>query len=90
MHLYHLTPRGVTKADAVVADVGARRVSPDGAIVIGDSPADRDAGTAVGGSFLVANGAWAGEGTDPGDEVYVTEASFGEGFAEVIEALVPG
>ena len=91
VHLYHLTPRGVTKAEAVTADLGARGIGPDRAVVVGDSPADLEAGEAVGGCFVVANGAWAAESaTGPGTAVYVTEGSYGEGFAEVVRAVLPG
>ena len=86
-HLYHLAPRGVTKAAAVTDDLRARGLPPEHAVVVGDSPADLEAGMGLGATFLVANGAWA---AGPDDAVHITEASYGEGFAEAIEALYPG
>ncbi|MDQ4005559.1 MAG: HAD family phosphatase [Actinomycetota bacterium] len=94
VHLYHLTPRAVSKAEAVLADLDARGIARERAVVIGDSPADVEAGATLGGSFLVANGAWAAEAgrgdATPGKTAYVTEGSYGDGFAEVVTALLPG
>ena len=83
VHAYHLAPVGVAKSDAVADDLSQRGLRPEDAIVVGDAPADVAAGAAAGATFLVANGAWAAR-----KETYVTRASFGEGFAEVVEALL--
>jgi len=89
VHAYHLAPRGVSKAAAVAHDVRARGIDPLRAAVVGDSPADADAGAEVGTCFLVANGAWVAEGsTDDGP--YVTDAAYGDGFAEAVDALGAG
>lgn len=80
VHAYHLVPRGVSKAAAVVADLAHRGVEPESAAVIGDSPADVEAGAMVGAVYLVANGGWAADGGD--GAVVVTDSPYGDGFAE--------
>lgn len=90
-HAYHLVPRGVSKAAAAVADLARRGLAPDAAVGIGDSPADAELAPHVAAVFVVANGRRSvdGAGAWP-DNVYLTEAAYGEGFAEVIFALLGG
>ncbi len=89
VHAYHLVPRGVSKAASASADLTRRGLGPDAAIGVGDSPADAELAWGVGAVFVVANGLRAveGAGTWP-DNVYLTEASHGEGFAEVVFGLL--
>ncbi|HEV8571630.1 MAG TPA: HAD family phosphatase [Actinomycetota bacterium] len=89
VHAYHLVPRGVSKAAAAAADLGRRGLGPESAIGFGDSPADAELAAHVAAVFVVANGRRAVEagGAWP-DNVYLTEGSHGEGFAEVVFALL--
>lgn len=88
VHAYHLLPSGVDKAAAVSIDVAARGLEADGCIAVGDSPSDAALAPWVSAVFVVANGARAVE--DAADNVFVTDGAFGDGFAEVVEGLVPG
>ena len=56
VHIYHLIPRGVDKAQAVRADLQWRGLDPGQAVAIGDSLADLKMSEAVGLMALVANG----------------------------------
>lgn len=88
-HAYHLIPRGVSKAAGVAAHRDHRGLRPEECVGIGDSPADAELASEVGTVFIVANG------RDPvrragavADNVYATEGSHGDGFAEAIRAVV--
>jgi hydroxymethylpyrimidine pyrophosphatase-like HAD family hydrolase len=89
VHAYHLVPRGVSKAAAAAADLARRGLGPEAAVGVGDSPADAELAPHVGAVFVVANGRRAveGMGTWP-DNVYLTEASHGDGFAEAVFGLL--
>jgi hydroxymethylpyrimidine pyrophosphatase-like HAD family hydrolase len=89
VHAYHLVPRGVSKAAAAGADLVRRGLGPELAIGVGDSPADAELAPHVGAVFVVANGRHAVEAAgDWPENVYVTEASHGDGFAEVVFGLL--
>ncbi len=89
IHIYHLLPRGVNKAQAVAADMAARGVSRDEAIAAGDSIADLRMAEAVGLMALVANGLDAEVTRDAAarlDNVCVTSQRQGHGWAELAHA----
>jgi hypothetical protein len=89
VHAYHLVPRGVSKAAATAADLARRGLGPHAAVGFGDSPADAQLASHVAAVFVVANGRKAVESGGPWPEnVYVTESSYGDGFAEVISVLL--
>ena len=89
VHAYHLVPRGVSKAAAAAADLARRGMAPNVAVGVGDSPADAQLASHVGAVFVVANGRRAVEAAGPWpDNVYLTEASHGDGFAEVVFGLL--
>ena len=88
VHVYHLVPRGVSKATAAAADLEARGLSADQAVAVGDSPTDVALASHVGAVFVVANGAYA-VGPDAPDNVFVTDGANGEGFAEAILGVLP-
>jgi hydroxymethylpyrimidine pyrophosphatase-like HAD family hydrolase len=89
VHAYHLVPRGVSKAAAAAADLARRGLGPEAAVGFGDSPADAELASAVAAVFVVANGRKSVEAGGPWpDNVYLTEASYGEGFAEIVFALL--
>ncbi|HEV3474081.1 MAG TPA: HAD family phosphatase [Actinomycetota bacterium] len=89
-HLYHLAPPGIGKAEAVAADVQRRGLSATESAAVGDSPSDAAVAPHVGAMFIVANGAYAVERGSPAENVYVTDASHGDGFAEAMFGLLPG
>ena len=87
-HVYHLIPRGCSKADAVARHMHARGYRADEVIAVGDSREDLGVADVAGRFFLVANGyekdpdirdAIAGR-----PNVEITEASNGEGFYEAV------
>lgn len=89
VHAYHLVPRGVSKAAAAAADLARRGLGPESAVGFGDSPADAELASHVAAVFVVANGKRSVEAGGPWpDNVYLTEASYGEGFAEVVLTLL--
>lgn len=94
VHAYHLVPRGVSKAAAVVADRERRGLDREECAMVGDSRADVECGPEVGRCFLVRNGfdkdpglAWAAE---PDSGVEITGATHGSGFAEAVHLLLDG
>lgn len=84
-HAYHLLPLGVSKAEAIAADLERRGLGPEAAVVVGDAPSDMAAAPHVAAAFLVANGE---AGLEPADNVFVTEAAYGDGIAEVVRGLL--
>jgi hydroxymethylpyrimidine pyrophosphatase-like HAD family hydrolase len=87
VHVYHLVPRGVSKAAAVAVDLAARGLGPTEAIAVGDAPTDVALASRVGAVFIVANGAYA-VGPEAPRNVYVTESANGEGFAEAVQGIL--
>lgn len=89
VRVYHLLPRGVSKASAVRMHRERRAIEPHEAIAVGDSPADLEVAGEVGAFFLVSNGleSVADVGPWPAN-AYVTEAERGEGFAEVVRFIL--
>lgn len=92
VRVYHLLPRGVSKAAAVAADRDYRGHRREACALVGDAAADLDCRGEVGRCFLVRNGldkdpslAWV---LEPGSGVEVTKATHGEGFAEVVHRLL--
>lgn len=85
VHAYHLLPRGVSKAAAVASHAGRREVPPEGCVVIGDSETEAEIAGQVGAVCIVSNGA---ASVSRSGDVYVTEAPYGEGFAEVVTGLL--
>jgi phosphoglycolate phosphatase len=56
IHAYHLVPRGVSKANAIAADLAERGFTPDQAIAVGDSAEDVGMAESVGLMVVVNNG----------------------------------
>lgn len=87
-HVYHLIPRGASKADAVARHMAARGYTREETIAVGDSREDVEVAEHVRRFFLVANGLE----KDPDirsaivrhPNVQVTEARNGEGFYEAV------
>jgi hypothetical protein len=92
VHVYHLVPRGVSKAAAIAADRALRGLRREDCAMVGDAAADLDCRHHVGRCFLVANGlakdpnlAWT---TGTGSGVDVLRGGHGQGFAEAVAALL--
>ena len=87
-HVYHLIPRGSSKADAAARHAAARGYAREETIAVGDSREDVEVAERVGRFFLVANGLE----KDPDmratlvrhPNAEVTEARNGEGFYEAV------
>lgn len=89
VHAYHLLPRGVDKASGVAAHRERRDIPREACVAIGDSPSDAALATEVAATFIVANGAAAVEEAGAGNgEVYATDRSHGDGFAEAVDVLL--
>jgi hypothetical protein len=92
VRVYHLVPRGVSKAAAIAADRALRGLRREDCAVVGDAAADLDCRGEVGRCFLVGNGlakdpnlAWA---IEAGSGVEVLAGGHGAGFAEAVAALL--
>lgn len=85
-HVYHLIPRGASKAAAVAAHMRARGYAREECVGVGDSREDLGVADVVGRFFLVANAAQKDPSIRaalrPNSEV--TEARNGEGFYEAV------
>jgi hydroxymethylpyrimidine pyrophosphatase-like HAD family hydrolase len=89
IHIYHLLPHGVNKAQAVTEDRSVRGLERQEAIAVGDSIADLKMAEAVGLMALVANGLdfpATREAAAALDNVVVTRQRQGHGWAEVARA----
>lgn len=85
VHAYHLLPRGVSKAAGARAHRERRSLAPEDCIAIGDAPSDAAMASEVGAVFIVENGREAVEAAgDVPDNVFLTSASHGAGFAEAV------
>lgn len=92
VRIFHLSPRGIGKAGAIAADQMHRGIDPAECAMIGDSPTDLACHSEVDRCFVVRNAVE----KDPdlaGDvastpNAAITTLGFGEGFAEVVEALL--
>lgn len=88
VHAYHLLPRGVTKASGVRLHMERIGVAVASTAAIGDSLADLAVADVVGRFFLVANGRAALGDVPLPENVAVTEAPHGDGFAEAAHLLL--
>lgn len=89
---YHLVPKGVRKDQAVVTDQEHRNLKREETVAVGDAEADLGFGAVTGAFFMVRNGLannpHLAEEIDKTDNVFVTEAQMGLGWAEVIETIL--
>lgn len=89
VHIYHLIPHGVSKAQAIAADMAARGISRDEAVAVGDSIADLRMAEAVRLMALVGNASDAPatiSAASSHDNVVVTAERQGHGWAELAHA----
>ena len=92
-HAYHLVPRGVSKAGAILADLARRGLGPQDAVAIGDSASDLGMAEAVGTLVLVGNafdstGVTTALETGSFANVVRTAGQRGDGWAELINAWI--
>ncbi|HEY3239698.1 MAG TPA: HAD hydrolase family protein [Acidimicrobiia bacterium] len=92
VRVYHLVPRGVSKAAAIAADRVMRGLRREDCAMVGDAAADLDCRGEVSRCFLVGNAltkdpslVWA---TEAGSGVDVLRGGHGQGFAEAVAALL--
>lgn len=93
-HVYHLTPRGVSKGTAVALDRKRRGFSREECVAIGDAVADLEIAEHVGLLVLVRDAAE----RDPAlleaalglDNVAITDRPMNLGWADTVRALLPG
>jgi hypothetical protein len=89
VRVYHLLPRGVSKASAVRAHRERHAIQRHEAVAVGDSPADLEVAGEVGAFFVVANGLGSVADVEPWPvNAYVTEAERGVGFAEAVRFVL--
>ena len=81
-HAYHLAPAGTGKAAGVAIDMERHGLGRADTVYVGDAAADLECAAVVGQCWLVAN-------ADPALESPLrTEASYGDGVAEVINRIL--
>jgi len=89
---YHVVPRGVSKENAVAADMRRRGLRREEAVAVGDAQADLHFAREVGVFFLVRNGLYASPQTaeliEGYDNAFVTRGMLNEGWAEAVEACL--
>lgn len=91
VHAYHLLPAGVTKAGAIATDRERRGITAGGALAIGDSATDVQMAEEVSLAVVVgqaAEDARVLEAAQAYDNVAVTRAAKGEGWAEFASAWI--
>lgn len=92
LHVYHVAPAGISKAESIANDIARRGIDPATCAFVGDATADLDVAPHVGRMFLVGNGLAMRPqlqreiGAAP--NVTVTKAQYGDGFAECVFALL--
>ncbi len=86
---YHVVPRGVSKENAVAADMRRRGLRREEAAAVGDAQADLHFAREVGVFFLMRNGLYASPQTagmlEEHENAFVTEGMLNEGWAEAVE-----
>jgi hypothetical protein len=89
---YHLVPKGVRKDQAVITDREHRSLKREETVAVGDAEADLGFAAVTGAFFMVRNGLannpHLADEIDAADNVFVTEASMGLGWAEVIRTIL--
>ena len=92
LHIYNLTPAGVTKANGIILDKKIRKLNRKNCIALGDSPEDLKMAPEVEYLFLMRNALEHREELEGElakyDNVYVTEEIMNRGWTEVIGSLL--
>ena len=88
---YHLTPAGVTKGLAIEADLARRGLSKDEALMVGDGMADLECAASVAAIIMLQNSLRSpamAQALEARSNAYVTEGSQGEGWAQLVHAIL--
>jgi len=92
VHVYHLTPRGLSKHAAIVADQHHRGIDPSECAVVGDALADLACAPHVDRCFIVRNAVdkdrVMAEAVAAVPNAYVTKRGHGDGFAQAVDELL--
>ncbi|MDR1421671.1 MAG: HAD hydrolase family protein [Coriobacteriales bacterium] len=95
IHVYHLTPRGSSKAAAVHDDIVMHDLDPAQTLAIGDAPGDVEMGDYAGVLVVVANALRSSvvrdqlaSRLDQGLPTFITEGSTADGWVEFAQALL--
>jgi len=92
VHVYHLTPRGLSKRDAVLADQEFRGLDAAACAVIGDAASDLACADVVAHCFVVRNAVEKDRSLADAvrlvPNAVVTARGHGEGFADAVTALL--
>ncbi|MDR2197550.1 MAG: HAD hydrolase family protein [Coriobacteriales bacterium] len=95
IHVYHLAPRGASKAAAVAADIAQRGLDAARTLAIGDAPGDMEMGRHTGSLVAVANALRSAQVREAlaarlaaGRATFVTEASTADGWLQFAHALL--
>ncbi|GAB4279458.1 MAG: hypothetical protein Kow0056_12620 [Coriobacteriia bacterium] len=89
VHAYHVMPRGVSKAGAILEDLRRRGIDPSDAVMVGDSAADMAVHDSLGLVVMVANALrspFVRQEAPNADNVVFTEGASGSGWAEFASA----
>lgn len=87
-HVFHLIPDGISKGAAVAWDLARRGIDPADALAVGDSASDLEMAAYVGSMGLVANALAHPSLPTLADNVFVTQAAMGLGWAEAVLAAL--
>lgn len=95
IHIYHLVPRGTSKARAVAVDIVRRGLRREHALAIGDSVSDLEMGEAAGTLVMMGNSLHTPivqhglrQRADAGLTTLYTEKRTADGWAEFAQALL--
>jgi 3-deoxy-D-manno-octulosonate 8-phosphate phosphatase KdsC-like HAD superfamily phosphatase len=95
IHVYHLTPRGASKAAAISQDICARGLDPATTLAIGDAPGDVEMAEGTGSLVVVANALRSKAVREQlavrlaaGQPTFVTAGSTVDGWIEFAKALL--
>lgn len=92
LHVYHVLPRGISKGEAVRADMRERGIEAQATLALGDSCGDLSMAGVCGHFGLVANGVEALEVQEMVErdnlEVYGTAGYGPDGWAEMVSAVL--
>jgi phosphoglycolate phosphatase-like HAD superfamily hydrolase len=95
IHVYHLAPRGASKAGAVREDILMRGLDSSTTLAIGDAPGDVEMGEYTGTLVVVANALRSAQVREQvaarlavGKPTFVTKGSTADGWVEFAKALL--
>jgi len=92
LSIFHVAPKGVSKAECIARDIAARGIDISQCAFVGDAYADLDVAPVVGRVFITGNGLahhpeMETEAKRYGNVTF-TAGHYGDGFAECVQALL--